>query len=278
MRRLPELTTVAYDRRGYQGSRGGGVVGPGRPHRRPRSPLRGRRGPAPGRPRGGPRAQPRGRRRRRRGAGRPRRLRRRRGLRAAHAVAGVPPRRGRSGPPWPARGRRPRGGGRALLLPDGEPGGLGPPDRRGPGVAAGRRSGAGGRPAQLAARGPSLRRHRARRAGRLRHGRTDVGGRTIAAACEWLGANVPGAVGLRDRRARSTARTCRTRTTSPRWPAWWWSGRGPGTRDRGWIMGADYADESGSPPSATAPRAGGASAAGTASRRTRPPCPRSSCR
>jgi len=26
MRRLPELTTVAYDRRGYQGSRGGGVV------------------------------------------------------------------------------------------------------------------------------------------------------------------------------------------------------------------------------------------------------------
>ena len=26
MRRLPELTTLAYDRRGYQGSRGGGVV------------------------------------------------------------------------------------------------------------------------------------------------------------------------------------------------------------------------------------------------------------
>ena len=26
MRRLPDLTTVAYDRRGYQGSRGGGVV------------------------------------------------------------------------------------------------------------------------------------------------------------------------------------------------------------------------------------------------------------
>ena len=27
MRRLPELTVVAYDRRGYQGSRAGGVVG-----------------------------------------------------------------------------------------------------------------------------------------------------------------------------------------------------------------------------------------------------------
>jgi len=29
MRRLPDVTTVAYDRRGYQGSRGGGVVGLG---------------------------------------------------------------------------------------------------------------------------------------------------------------------------------------------------------------------------------------------------------
>ena len=64
----------------------------------------------------------------------------------------------------------------------------------GPGVAAGRRAGAGRRPAQLPTRSPALRRDRARRARRVRHGRSDVRAPHHRRSVQWLGANVPDAV------------------------------------------------------------------------------------
>ena len=54
---------------------------------------------------------------------------------------------------WDADVGGPGRGGRALLLAHGQPRGVGPPDRGGPGDEAGRRAGAGGRPAQLPHRG-----------------------------------------------------------------------------------------------------------------------------
>ena len=109
---------------------------------------------------------------------------------AAQRVRSGAPCRGLAGD-----GRRPGRGGRALLLPHGGRGGVGPPDRRGPG-------------ATRRADGPAL-------VADLRSLRSEgppfdvtaldvpavfgMGGPTSAAAppphaCEWLGANVPGAV------------------------------------------------------------------------------------
>ena len=156
------------------------------PHRRGGA-LRGRR------PRGRRGPQPRGRRRRGRRAGRAGGLRRRRGLRAAHALARLPPRPGRRGPRLARRGRGPRRGGRALLLPDGRPGGLVPPQRGGPGGRAGptvRRWSptcaacvARARPSTSTALGVPV---------RVRHGRAATQPHHRATV-QWLGAHVPGA-------------------------------------------------------------------------------------
>ena len=145
---------MAYDRRGYQGSRGGGVVDLGghvadlAGHRR-RQARSGADGPvvAVGHSLGGDVV-----------------------IGAALADPGAFDAVGAYEPPMPWLGfrrtdgperpgavapgvRRPGRRGRAVLLPDGQPGGLVPPDRGGPGGAAGRRTGSDRRPAQLPARG-----------------------------------------------------------------------------------------------------------------------------
>ena len=191
MRRLPEFATLAYDRRGYQGSRGGGVVD-----------LAGHiddllaiadtaRAEGDG-PRGGDRAQP----RRQRGH------RRRTGIVRGPSTPSAPSSRpcrgwafgGAGARPWPPLADDPGeeaerffsrmvGAGTWARLHRG---------RAGP--ATGRRAGAGGRPAQHAGRGRTLRRHRARRSRRVRPRRSRRRAPHHRRGVEWLGANVPGAV------------------------------------------------------------------------------------
>ena len=136
-------------------------------------------------------------------------------------------------------------------------------------TAAGRRPGAGRRPAEPARRGTARSTSTAlERALGVRHGRARRRRRTIAHR-GMAGCPRPRRRSSTRSKERSTARTCRTRTTSLRWCAWWWSGRPlrrrktAGRRRRGPVV---------------VRRGRGASGAATASRRTRPPCPRSSCR
>ena len=212
MRRLPEFTTLAYDRRGYQGSRAGGVVDLGGPHRR--SARHRRRGASRGRrrPGGGHRAQPGRRRGARRRAGVPGGLRLHRGLRATHAVAGLPPTgRGPVAPALPTTPAWRRSGSSAAWWAR-QPGPACTEDGRA--RATGRRAGAGGRPARHAGRGPALRRHRARRARGLRSGRPDV--EPPITDGRWNGWATTSPVRSSTRSPmRSTAPTCRTPTTSP---------------------------------------------------------------
>ena len=168
MRRLPDLAIVAYDRRGYQGSREAGVVG-----------LRGHIADLVDivtevRARGATTIAVIG-----------------------HSVGGdvvigtalaepdlcdsvgafEPPmpwlgfRRPRPGEDRPrgldSAGRGPGRGGRAVLQPDGEPFGLAPAVRRRSGRPPGRWAGTGGRPSRPARR-PTVRGHGPRRAGTLR--------------------------------------------------------------------------------------------------------------
>ena len=169
MRRLPDLAIVAYDRRGYQGSREAGVVG-----------LRGHIADLVDivtevRARGATTIV----------ADRPQRRRgcRDRGRPGRHRVCAT--RWAPSNPPcpgwasgargrartaqrgWAPAGRGPGRGGRAVLQPDGEPFSLAPALRRRPGRPPGRWAGTGGRPSRPA-RGPSVRGHGPRRAGALR--------------------------------------------------------------------------------------------------------------
>ena len=143
-------------------------------------------------------------------------LRRHRGLRAAHALARVPPRPApearRPGPPWPRTpATRPSGSSRRMVGPAAW-------DRltdEGRAAPAGRRPGAGGRPAQLPRRGPAVRRDRAGRAGGVRHGRAgDAAAPPPQRARGWR-PTCPGPTSTRSR-GPSTAPTSRTRTTSPR--------------------------------------------------------------
>ena len=214
MRRLPEFSTLAYDRRGYQGSRDGGVVDLGGHIDDLLAVAETARAEAR-RSGGGHRAQPRGQRRARRRTVLPRGLRLHRGVRAAHALAGLPP------PGWdpvaPAV-RRPRRGGRTLLQPDGGRGDVGPPDRGGPGPATGRRSRAGGRHARHAGRGPSLRRHRARTCPRCSAGAARRQPPITDGRSNGWATTSPVRSSTRSP-TRSTAPTCRTPTTSPRWRA-----------------------------------------------------------
>ena len=270
MRRLPELATIAYDRRGYQGSRGGGVVDLGG-HVQDLL-LLAEEARSEG---GGP------------------------VVAVGHSLGGVvvvgaalaepgafdaigayeppmpwlgfrrPP--GRRGPGLARRGGRSRRGGRALLLPDGEPGRLGPPQRGGPGGAPRRRSGPGRRPAQRAWREPTLRRRSARRAVRLRHGWADD-----AAASPRHRAVARGARPRRGR-LRDLGRAARRAPVAP----------GPLRRadpPRGGAGGQarrtarPRRTAARRPPPSRSGRRTGASGVATASPRTPPPCPRSSCR
>ena len=220
------------------------------------------------------RAQPGGQRRDRRRAGVAGGLRRHRCLRAAHALAGLPP-RGRSGTPlarpWPTtRPRRPSTSSRAWwvrgrwarLTEEGRA------QRRadGPALVADLRS--------MRRRGPTLRRHRARRARRVRHRRPGLGGappprRRVARRQR------PRRGRLRDRECAARRAPVASRTISPRWPASSWRGRETGAADQAGREGvaAGLSLTVLRPPH----RVRGASAGATASRRTRHPCPRSSC-
>ena len=200
MRRLPELATVAYDRRGYQGSRGGGVVDLGGHVAGPAGPGRG------GARRGGPaRWSPSG-----------------------HSLGGdvvvgaalAAPRAfdaiGAFEPPMPWLGFRRRPGGEARAWPPvaDDPGEeaerffsrMVSPEawarltEEGRADAPCRRSGPGGRPAQRACREPALRRRRrsACLASSAWVGRA-VAAAPPRAACEWLGEQRPRRGRLRDR-------------------------------------------------------------------------------
>ncbi len=202
MRRLPELGVVLYDRRGYQGSRAGGVVDLGGHI----DDLLGIAAEARASGGGGP------------------------VVAVGHSLGGdvvlgaalADPRAlgavGAYEPPMPWLGfRRERGaggsgggngwrpiaddparGGRALLLPHGEPRSLGAAHRRGPGPAPRRRACVGGRPARHTRRRASVRRGATQRAGRVRAGRTGDGAASPAQRA-MAGRARAGRRGLRDR-------------------------------------------------------------------------------
>ena len=200
---------------------------------------------------------------------------------ATDALARVPPAapgcRAGVGTDVGGPGRR----GRAFFA-HGQPRGVGPPDRGGPGGEAGGRAGPGGRPAQLPHRGPPFE-VTARRPVCLRTGRRPTA-EHHRRSVEWIGAKCPVRRSSRSRR-RSTGRTCRIPTTSPRWSGWWWTrpgrlvglaGRLSRSASRRTRRVATRCPERCRAVTRAAGGGAGASADGTAFRRTRRPCPRSS--